>query len=290
MSTRASLRRGPCEVVYRVRACSQATHRPPLVFLHGLASNMSRWAELVRQTHLAERHDLIRVDLRGHGESMTRTAFTREDWCDDLLALLDHLSRAQAIFVGHSLGAQVAIALAARAPARVAAVALIDPIVVEALRPERKAMLARIPWYQRAARLVRALNRIGLYRRSLPPLDLEAMDRQARIALQNQDALAAFVRQYSSARADLKHIPHANYIQDIVELFRPLPPLSALRCPVLLLRSSKADFHDPARMEAQLAAIANLETVLIDCHHWAVTEKPAEVRACLERWVAKIAP
>jgi esterase len=291
MEERITLTRAGITLVSRVRRCESTTPSLPIIFLHGLASNMSRWAELTRTTSLATRHTLVRTDLRGHGESLTRTAFTRDDWCDDVLAITDAMGASQFIVVGHSLGAQVAATLAARAPTRVCAAALIDPIFVPALVPARKAMLARIPWYSRAGQLIRLANRLGVYRRHLPPLDLEAMDRDARRALASPDpqALAAFVKQYSSTRADLRHIPHANYIADMVELFRPLPALSAIECPVLLMRSSKADFHDASAVDALLTSIARLETVTIDCHHWPVTEKPDVVRAHLERWVSRIA-
>ncbi len=266
------------------------TARPPIVFLHGLASNRSRWTELIAATTLGQNHTLLAPDLRGHGDSMTRRAFTRDDWCADVLALLDAINAPRALVVGHSLGAQVAIALACAAPARIHGIALIDPIIPQALTEKHRATVRRIPWYSRATTVFRALNRAGLYRRALPPMDLQAMDRDARIALADPDpaALAAFVKRYSATRADLKHIPHANYLQDLIELFTPLPALRLVACPTLIMRSSKADFHDVEKLNAHLAHVRHLETVTIDCHHWPVTEKPAEVRHHLERWVAAI--
>ena len=72
---RRAVRRPGADVIYRVRRASSPSPAAPVVFLHGLASNMTRWAELTRETTLGEHHDLIRVDLRGHGESMTRRRF-----------------------------------------------------------------------------------------------------------------------------------------------------------------------------------------------------------------------
>ncbi len=40
-----------------------------LVLLHGLASNLTRWSEFVEHSALRGWHDLIRIDLRGHGVS-----------------------------------------------------------------------------------------------------------------------------------------------------------------------------------------------------------------------------
>lgn len=45
---------------------------PPLVLVHGLASNRTRFAEFAEHSRLHGVHPLLRVDLRGHGGSLTR--------------------------------------------------------------------------------------------------------------------------------------------------------------------------------------------------------------------------
>ena len=81
-------RRGGASAAYRVRA-PDAPDGAPLLLIHGLASNGSRFAEFVEQTALAARHALIRVDLRGHGDAITRRRIGINLWCDDLAAVLD---------------------------------------------------------------------------------------------------------------------------------------------------------------------------------------------------------
>ena len=125
-------------------------------------------------------------------------------------------------------------------------------------------------------------------RRTLPPLDLRALDERARVALAYPDpaAEAAFIAHYSSTRADLRHLPLAVYLQDMVEMFSPVPLPAALPQPVLALLSSGATFADGAEMRATLAGPrVRIET--IDCHHWPFTERPAEVRRAVEDWVAQ---
>jgi len=272
--------------VIEVRAA--AASGPPVVLLHGLASNMTRWSELTGLTTLARHHDLIRIDLRGHGESMTRTPFDRTLWRHDLLALLDAHRAPAAYLVGHSLGATVAMDFAAVAPQRVAGLALIDPIFREAVIPQKRHYVVGGPLFQLATRAIRLLNRLGLYRRQLPPLDLEQLDRQARAVLADPAQLAAFVRRYSAVREDLRHIPHANYLQDLVEMFRPLPPLNAVTAPVLVMRSTMAGYQDEAAVGRRLAQFPQRQIATIDCHHWPVTERPAEVRRLLEDWIDRL--
>lgn len=283
---RKAVRRLGVDVVYRVRRARGAPRAAPVVCLHGLASNMSRWAEFSRETTLAARHDLIRIDLRGHGESMTRQPFDLRVWSDDLALLLDHEHAERAYLVGHSLGATLALTFALRCPDRVAGLVLIDPVFREAVASDQARYVRHAPLIAWTARLVRALTRIGLYRRTLAPLDLEQLDRQARRALADPGQLDAFVRRYSSAREDLRHIPHANYLQDLVELFRPLPALRPVRAPVLALRSTISGFQDEAAVRRRLGELSDCQVEPIHCHHWPLTERPAEVRHLIEGWIA----
>jgi pimeloyl-ACP methyl ester carboxylesterase len=262
------------------------TEATPLLLLHGLASNASRFEEFCEHSQLAQQRPLLRVDLRGHGGSLTRGRLNTETWCDDLAAVLAAEGAARAFVVGHSMGAQVALHLAARHPPCVAGLVLIDPVFRQALhgRPRRIAYSA--PLLRLAAAGVRAANALGLHRGALPPLDLRAMDQLAREALANPDpaAEAAFIARYSSMRADLAHVPLAVYLQDMVEMFRAVPAPGALQVPVLALLSSGATFAQAAAMQAALAGPrVRIET--IHCHHWPLTERPAEVRAAIEAWV-----
>jgi pimeloyl-ACP methyl ester carboxylesterase len=275
--------------VYRILETSGSAEfrTTPVVFLHGLASNMSRWSEFVAHTSLSEARDLIRVDLRGHGESMTRRAFSLEVWTRNLVAILEQEHAPKAIVVGHSLGAQAALHFGTTHPEKLAGLVLIDPIFREAVLPAKRSFVRNGSFYSAAASVIRFFNRLGIHRGALPPLDLHAMDLKAREALATNDpvALEKFVEQYSSTRADLKHIPHANYLQDMVEMFRALPSLSSIACPVLALRSTVAGYQNDAIVEARLREMQRVEIQAVDCHHWPLTERPTEVRETIETWI-----
>lgn len=258
---------------------------PAVLLVHGLASNLSRFEEFVEHTGLARRHAMIRIDLRGHGSSLTRRRIDLPTWCDDLAAVLDAQRAATAIVVGHSLGAQVALHCAAHHPGRVRALVLIDPVFRAALRGRWRLMAAAGPLFALAATAVRGANAVGLRRRKLAPLDLEALDRQARIALQSPAAEAEFIRQYSSTRADLRSFRSAHYLQELVELFRPLPPPASYAQPMLVLLSTGATFAALAATRSIAAGFPHGRVQTIDCHHWPLTERPVEVRQAIEGFV-----
>jgi pimeloyl-ACP methyl ester carboxylesterase len=277
-------------IAYRVTPCTDG-HAPrrAIVLLHGLASNMTRWSEFVEHTTLARSWDLIRVDLRGHGDSPTRGAIGLERWCDDLAALLALEGHARAVLVGHSLGAQVALHFAARHARATQALALIDPVLRDALHGRWRALALGGPLLHAAAIAVRGLNALGLRRRQLAPLDLRAMDLLARQALHGSpEATRDFVRRYSSTRADLAHIHSAHYLQELVEVFRPVPALASITVHVLLLLSSGATFADPGATRERAHELPELHIETIDCQHWPLTERPAEVREMIERWCADL--
>lgn len=279
-------------IAWRVRAPAVSAHETgaPVLLLHGLASNATRFAEFVEHSTLARHHRLIRVDLRGHGAALTRRRTGLDAWCADLAAVLDAEGGAPALVVGHSLGAQVALQFARRQPARLRGLALIDPVFRDALHGRWRLLATASPLLALAAAAVRGLNALGLHRGALPPLDLRALDEAARVALASSPAAErAFIAQYSSARADLRHVPLAVYLQDLVEMFRPAPRPRELGLPVLALLSSGATFADAGEMRD---ALAGPQVVLhtIHCQHWPLTERPAEVRAAIEDWVAGVDP
>lgn len=267
-----------------------STRHDAVLLLHGLASNASRWSEFVEHTTLGREWTVLAPDLRGHGTLRNDGPAGIERWSADLETALDAAGAPRALLVGHSLGAQLALHHAAARPARVAGLVLIDPVFRAALTPGW-AWVARLsPAFLAAARLARGLNAIGLHRRDVLPDDLRALDAQAREALRDPATEAAFVRRYSSTAHDLRQIRTAQYLQDLVEMFRPVPPLARIEVPVLTLLSTGATFADPMRMRALLDALPDGEVATIDCHHWPLTEKPAEVREAIEAWVARRFP
>ncbi|CAN5172878.1 alpha/beta hydrolase [soil metagenome] len=97
---------------------------PTVVFIHGAQNDHSVW---ILQTRYFAHHgfNVLAVDLPGHGRSKGDALTSVEAMSDWLLALLDAAGVKQASLIGHSMGSLIALETAARAPQRVARMALV---------------------------------------------------------------------------------------------------------------------------------------------------------------------
>lgn len=258
--------------------------RPVLVLVHGMASNLTRWSEFVEETSLRNSRDLLRIDLRGNGRSIYRGRITMEAWCDDLAAVLDAEGYSRAIIVGHCLGANLALHFARRYPGRTEGLVLIEPLFPRSFAGPLKKSQPYLFLLPPAIALLRLLNRIGIYRRHLPHLDLRELDRVTRELMKSEGTSEAIAKRYASVRSDLKYLPTTAYLQSLRELSRPLPSLLDITVPVLLLFSTGKVFSDPEIAQELCESLQNCRTLVLESHHWIPTEKPIEMRRAIEEW------
>lgn len=252
-----------------------------------MASNGSRWEEFIEGTSLRKAFDILRCDLRGHAASVSSRQARLEDWCGDVEAILQAENVAKAIVVGHSLGAQVAVNFAARYADRVCGVVLLDPLISEALTPKALQMRAKLPYLKVMERFCRLGNALGFSRR-LQNQDLRAMDAKARekIAAGGKE-LEEFIKEYSSARADLKYIHSAVYLHDLIEVGRPTPAPESITVPMLVIGASAGTFTDAQAMRQWVNALKDGQMAVVKCAHWPLTECPRDVADVIEGWVFK---
>lgn len=256
-----------------------------LLLLHGAASNHTRWSEFVHDSRLAASWDVLRPDLRGNGESMTRRGLSIATWCDDIEAILEAEDYPAAVVVGHSLGAQIGIHLAHSRPERVRGLVLIDPLFRRSLRGWQK-VLSRNLWLLRAlAAIVLSLNAVGLGRRRFENRDLWELDRETRRALAGEKSFEQIAREYGALGPILRCMPTANYLRQLVATACGLPPLESIATPALVLLSAGITFADPETSRAQAARLPDHDLVEIEANHWPLTEAPREVRQAIEGWI-----
>jgi N-formylmaleamate deformylase len=121
--------------------------KPPLLLLHGFTDFSGNWRTFARLVE--DRFDVIMPDFRSHGHSDRAPGYDADALSDDALGVLDALGIAQATVLGHSMGAVTTLRLAARFPARVAAILLEDPVFLAVHKAQPYAMSA---WEQNVRR------------------------------------------------------------------------------------------------------------------------------------------
>lgn len=262
--------------------------RRVLVLIHGLASNLTRWSELVARTTLRTSWDLLRVDLRGNGLSVYRGRIGMAEWCADLAAILDAEGYRQAVLAGHCLGAHIALEFGVRYPARAAGLVLIEPTLRPALAGPTRQITTLRPLLCIAVRLVRVMNAAGVHRRRLDPLDLEELDRRTRVAIAVGGAAEALLRRYASPWLDLHATPVGAYLQALIAMTGRPPDLRAVRAPALALLSTASTFSDPEITTRLLAGLPACRVVSLQARHWIPTEQPDAMRLAIEDWCMRL--
>ena len=254
-----------------------------LVLLHGVGSNMTRWTEFVGRTTLRDSWDLLRLDLRGHGLSLHRGHIGMAEWCADLAAVLTAQGYSRAVIAGHCLGAGIAAEFAARQPDRAAGLILIEPVFRQALIGGMQRLARFRQLCILLAHLVLAVNALGVHRRKLAPLDLEALDRETRALMAEAGSTEALAR-YASPLLDLRTTATAVYLQDLIALTAPPPEMEAIRAPALALVTPRGAFTDPAVTMRLLERLGDCRVMCLQARHWIPTEQPKAMREAIEGW------
>lgn len=97
----------------------------PLVFIHGLSDSLLYWEFLA--SHLKRDYQIIRMDLRGHGESYLGNDEVNIDlYVSDLKNLLDDINLDNVDLIGFSLGGAVALDFSLKYPENVSSLVLMS--------------------------------------------------------------------------------------------------------------------------------------------------------------------
>ena len=140
----------------------------PIILLHGLLLSQDMHAPLARDL-AAKGNRVITLDLLGHGRSdrpRDMWRYSMKAYGDQVVALMDHLGIEQAVVMGTSLGANVALETAAAHPDRVRGLVIEMPVLDNGLlasavvfTPLLVALTFGEPLMQALARVTRAIPR-----------------------------------------------------------------------------------------------------------------------------------
>lgn len=113
---------------------------PVFVLVHGIGVSSRYFERLVPA--LAEEGRVVALDLPGFGKAKPYRpgrGLSIAEFADSVAALLDDAGIADAVVIGHSMGTQVAVCLAARRPDLVRGLALLGPVMAPQDRNALKA-------------------------------------------------------------------------------------------------------------------------------------------------------
>jgi pimeloyl-ACP methyl ester carboxylesterase len=138
----------------------------PLILLHGGLGSGEMFAPVL--STLAERHQVVVVDLQGHGRTadIDRPLDVRL-MADDIAALIEHLGLAKPDLVGYSLGGGVALHTAAKYGAKVGRLVVVSAnIRPDAIYPEMREQQGQVS--AAAAEFMKDTPMYQLYQRVAP--------------------------------------------------------------------------------------------------------------------------
>lgn len=231
----------------------------PLVFVHGWTANRHRWDHQLE--HFSAKRRVVRLDLRGHGESSGAGARTIEEPARDVVALLDHLGIDRCVLIGHSMGGMIAQTVALAHPERIERLVLVCSI-------------GRMT-YSRGRALLMAVSTLVPFK-----LFVAANIRRAFAPGHPREEIRRHIRASAATPREVVMTCYA-----AMRAFDVLDRAGEVRVPVLLVHG----YHDiqlPVKQMLRMAkAYPDAEVRIVDAGHELPLEKPAELTAILDRFV-----
>jgi pimeloyl-ACP methyl ester carboxylesterase len=240
---------------------------PALVLLHGYPDNLHIWSRLAPL--LAASFEVIAFDWPGMGRSEPWPGgATPFHMAERLAALLDDWKFENATLVGMDMGGQPALALAAKLPARVQSLVVMNSLV---------------QWDERTSWEIRVLRQFGWNRFALRHLSRAVFQRAVRSSLEPDERLEA------NLEADLWECFRSRAVREFIVRMcagyqGTLPHLASLypsvHAPTLALWAER-DKHFPPQHGQRLQAALPHATfeVVPTAEHWMVLSRPDDIAA-----------
>lgn len=239
---------------------------PALVIAHGLFGSARNWGVIARR--LADRREVVAVDLRNHGDSPHADSQTYPEMAADLAEVIAGLG-APVDLLGHSMGGKAAMQLALTRPA------LLRRLVVADIAP--------VAYAHDQTRHARAMASLDLSR-----IATRAEADTALAAMVEDPALRAFFLQSLDLRSD-----PPRWKLNLATLAAEMPqivgwPGTAGRFdgPTLFLTGAESRYVCPEHREPIRALFPGARFArLPGAGHWLHAEKPREFAATVQMFL-----
>lgn len=241
-----------------------------VIFIHGLAGDLSAWLPQVRA--LRGRYRVVAFDNRGAGKStQVDEPVSTLDLAHDTISLMEQLGVAGAHIVGRSMGGAIAQHIALERPDLVrslvlcASFARLDPLGCRVLTNMREVLEWRNDWGDHARHSIQNFVGHAFYNRERDAIAgiEDLIGGETRLP-------ACYVRQNWAC---LEH--------------DTLDRLAEIDCPTLIMGGSQDPICSPTSMGWMSENFRNCRTVMFEgCSHFFLIENPEKFGAELESWLA----
>jgi pimeloyl-ACP methyl ester carboxylesterase len=143
---------------------------PPLVMLHGATLNWQTFDEFIPT--LEQSWHIYACDLRGHGKSgRANSGYRIADFMPDTIAFIERYIGRPTLLLGFSLGALVALGVAARLPKLIAGIVLLDPglMMRDSSIKQATGPYSWLTWISATLASTRTLEEVVARRKELEP-------------------------------------------------------------------------------------------------------------------------
>ncbi|HLG34633.1 MAG TPA: alpha/beta fold hydrolase [Bacteroidia bacterium] len=97
----------------------------PVIILHGLFGMSDNWMTMAKRLAEHSLHVIV-PDMRNHGQSPHSEEWDYESMSADVFELMDTYKIGAPVIIGHSMGAKVAMQMAAQHPKKISALIIVD--------------------------------------------------------------------------------------------------------------------------------------------------------------------
>ena len=242
--------------------------KTPILVVHGLQYFSWDWLPVAQE--LGAEREVVCMDMRGFGDSdwSGEKDYSVPSMAQDIVAVLDHVDWQRAILLGHSMGGRSSTYAAAKHPARIAGLALID------YTPDNAPAGAK-----------RTTEIVGNTPDAFPSLEA------ARMYLGPKKPPERYVHYLKDL--SVKRDPYFRDQFKKVLAGGERPKLGVdmwqligeVRCPILSVRGKRSDMYAPETAAKMTAANPRMQLAEVQAGHDIAGENPTALVEVLKKWL-----